>query len=124
MTFRWPQSPARMSTDDFMEWLETATPEQLERFAADADGMFAVLPPPVVISEVVISEAAFKRLQARKDEPPEVIDESDCFDCGLSQEEARDELQRIERSLINEDAVADALEFMDEYGEVFKGLAD
>jgi hypothetical protein len=26
-------------------------------------------------------------------------DESDCFDCGLSQEEARDELQRIERSL-------------------------
>jgi len=51
-------------------------------------------------------------------------DESDCFDCGLSQEDARDELQRIERSLINEDAVADALEFMDEYGEVFKGLAD
>jgi hypothetical protein len=50
-------------------------------------------------------------------------DESDCFDCGLSQEEARDELQRIERSLIDEDAVADALEFMDEYGEVFKGLA-
>ena len=50
-------------------------------------------------------------------------DESDCFDCGLSQEEARDELQRIERSLINEDAAADALEFMDEYGEVFKGLA-
>jgi len=38
MTFRWPQSPARMSTDDFMEWLETATPEQLERFAEDADG--------------------------------------------------------------------------------------
>jgi hypothetical protein len=35
-----------MSTDDFMEWLETATPEQLERFAEDADGMFAVLPPP------------------------------------------------------------------------------
>jgi hypothetical protein len=26
-------------------------------------------------------------------------DEADCFDCGLSQEEARDELQRIERSL-------------------------
>jgi len=26
-------------------------------------------------------------------------DESDRFDCGLSQEEARDELQRIERSL-------------------------
>ena len=26
-------------------------------------------------------------------------DESDCFDCGLSQEEARDELRRIERSL-------------------------
>jgi hypothetical protein len=26
-------------------------------------------------------------------------DESDCFDCGLSQEEARDELQRIERSM-------------------------
>jgi hypothetical protein len=26
-------------------------------------------------------------------------DESDCFDCGLSQEEARDELHRIERSL-------------------------
>jgi hypothetical protein len=52
------------------------------------------------------------------------IDEADCFDCGLSQEEARDELQRIERSLIDDDAVADALEFMDEYGEVFKGLAD
>jgi hypothetical protein len=51
-------------------------------------------PPPVVISE-----AAFKRLQARKVEPPAVpIDEIDCFDCGLSQEEARDELQRIERS--------------------------
>jgi hypothetical protein len=49
---------------------------------------------------------------------------SDCFDCGLSQEDAREELQRIERSLINEDAVADALEFMDEYGDVFKGLAD
>jgi hypothetical protein len=107
-----------MSTDDFMEWLETATPEQLERFAEDADGMFAVLPPPVVISE-----AAFKRLQARKGEPPEAIDEANCFDCGLSQEDARDELQRIERSLIDEDAVADALEFMDEYGEVFKGLA-
>jgi hypothetical protein len=109
-----------MSTDDFMEWLETATPDQLERFADDADGVWAaVLPPPVVISE-----AAFKRLQARKGEPPEAIDESDCFDYGLSQEDARDELQRIERSLINEDAVADALEFMDEYGEVFKGLAD
>jgi hypothetical protein len=26
-------------------------------------------------------------------------DEADCFNCGLSQEEARDELQRIERSL-------------------------
>jgi hypothetical protein len=26
-------------------------------------------------------------------------DKSDCFDCGLSQEDARDELQRIERSL-------------------------
>jgi hypothetical protein len=26
-------------------------------------------------------------------------DEIDCFDCGLSQEDARDELQRIERSL-------------------------
>ena len=26
-------------------------------------------------------------------------DEADCFDCGLSQEESRDELQRIERSL-------------------------
>jgi hypothetical protein len=51
-------------------------------------------PPPVVISE-----AAFKRLQARKGEPPAAIDESDCFDCGLSQEEARDELQRIERLL-------------------------
>ena len=75
-------------------------------------------PPPVVISE-----AAFKRLQARKGEPPEAIDEANCFDCGLSQEEARDELQRIERSLVNEDAVADALEFMDEYGEVFQGLA-
>jgi hypothetical protein len=55
---------------------------------------------------------------------PVGLDESDSFDCGLSQEEARDELQRIERSLIDEDAVADALEFMDEYGEVFKGLAD
>jgi hypothetical protein len=54
---------------------------------------------------------------------PVGLDESDCFDCGLSQEEARDELQRIERSLIDEDAVADALEFMDEYGEVFQGLA-
>jgi NAD-dependent dihydropyrimidine dehydrogenase PreA subunit len=76
-------------------------------------------PPPVVISE-----AAFKRHQARKgDHRAAPIDESDCFDCGLSQEEARDELQRIERSLVNEDAVADALEFMDEYGEVFKGLA-
>jgi hypothetical protein len=51
-------------------------------------------PPPVVISE-----AEFKRHQARKGEPPAAIDESDCFDCGLSQEEARDELQRIERSL-------------------------
>jgi hypothetical protein len=51
-------------------------------------------PPPVVISE-----AAFKRLQARKGEPPAAIDEANCFDCGLSQEEARDELQRIERSL-------------------------
>ena len=94
MTFRWPQSPARMSTDDFMEWLETATPEQLERFAEDVDGVLAVLPPPVVISE-----AAFKRLQARKGEPPAAIDEADCFDCGLTQEQARDELQRIERSL-------------------------
>jgi hypothetical protein len=75
-------------------------------------------PPPVVISE-----AAFKRLQARKGEPPEAIDEANCFDCGLSQEEARDELQSIERSLVNEDAVADALEFMDKYGEVFQGLA-
>jgi len=46
MTFRWPQNPAKMSIDDFMEWMETATPEQLERFADDADGMFAVLPPP------------------------------------------------------------------------------
>jgi hypothetical protein len=54
---------------------------------------------------------------------PVGLDESDRFDCGLSQEEARDELRRIERSLIDEDAVADALEFMDEYGEVFKGLA-
>ncbi len=26
-------------------------------------------------------------------------DEADCFDCGLSQEDAREELQRIERSL-------------------------
>jgi hypothetical protein len=83
-----------------------------------AEALFTSPPP------VVISEAAFKRLQARKGEPPAAIDESDSFDCGLSQEEARDELQRIERSLFNEDAVADALEFMDEYGEVFKGLAD
>jgi hypothetical protein len=36
-----------MSTDEFMEWLETATPDQLERFADDADGGWAaVLPPP------------------------------------------------------------------------------
>jgi hypothetical protein len=55
---------------------------------------------------------------------PVGLDEAGCFDCGLSQEDARDELQRIKRSLIDEDAVADALEFMDEYGEVFKGLAD
>jgi hypothetical protein len=54
---------------------------------------------------------------------PVGLDESDCFDCGLSQEDARDEMRRIERSLISEDAVADALEFMDEYGEVFKELA-
>jgi hypothetical protein len=27
------------------------------------------------------------------------IDEADCFDCGLTNEQARDELQRIERSL-------------------------
>jgi hypothetical protein len=30
---------------------------------------------------------------------PVGLDESDSFDCGLSQEDARDELQRIERSL-------------------------
>jgi hypothetical protein len=54
-----------------------------------------ISPPPVVISE-----AEFKRHQARKgDHQAAPIDESDCFDCGLSQEEARDELQRIERSL-------------------------
>jgi len=47
MTFRWPQSPARMSTDEFMEWLETATSDELESFADDADGVWgAVLPPP------------------------------------------------------------------------------
>jgi hypothetical protein len=38
MTFEWPQSPARMSTDEFMEWLEAATPDQLERFANGTDG--------------------------------------------------------------------------------------
>jgi hypothetical protein len=58
-----------------------------------AEALFTSPPP------VVISEAAFKRLQARKGEPPAAIDEADCFDCGLSQEGARDELQRIERSL-------------------------
>jgi hypothetical protein len=58
-----------------------------------AEALFTSPPP------VVISEAAFKRLQARKGDPPAAIDEADCFDCGLSQEEARDELQRIERSL-------------------------
>ena len=78
-----------------------------------------ISPPPVVMSE-----EAFKRHQARKGQPAAPIDEVDCFDCGLSQEEARDELQRIERSLIDDDAVADALEFMDEYGEVFQRLAD
>ena len=49
---------------------------------------------------VVISEEAFKRYQARKGRPPAPIDEIDSFpDCGLNQEDARDELQRIERSL-------------------------
>jgi hypothetical protein len=38
MTFKWPQSPAKMSTDEFMEWLERATPEQLESFANGTDG--------------------------------------------------------------------------------------
>ena len=27
-----------MSTDEFMEWLEAATPDQLERFATGTDG--------------------------------------------------------------------------------------
>ena len=53
-----------------------------------------ISPPPVVISE-----AEMKRYQARKGRPPAPIDEADCFDCGLNQEDARDELQRIERSL-------------------------
>lgn len=51
-----------------------------------------ISPPPMVISE-----EAFKRHQARKGQPPEPIDEADCFDCGLSQQGARDELQRIAR---------------------------
>ena len=38
MTFKWPQSPARMSADEFMEWLEAATPDQLEMFANGTDG--------------------------------------------------------------------------------------
>ena len=42
----------------------------------------------------------------------------------MSREDARDDLQRIEWSLISKDTVADALEFRDEYGEVFEGLAD
>ena len=59
-----------------------------------AEALFTSPPP------VVISEAEFKRHQARKgDHRAAPIDEADCFDCGLSQEEARDELQRIERSL-------------------------
>jgi hypothetical protein len=58
-----------------------------------AEALFTSPPP------VIISEAAFKRLQARKGEPLAAIDEADCFDCGLSQEDARNELQRIERSL-------------------------
>ena len=47
MTFKWPQSPARMSTDEFMEWLEAATPDQLERFANGTDGW----PEPANYSE-------------------------------------------------------------------------
>jgi len=73
--------------------------------------------------EVDLIYELLKRPRQEQQEPPEAIDEANCFDCDLSQEDARKELQRIERSLIDEDAVADALEFMDEYGEVFKGLA-
>lgn len=35
-----------MSADEFMEWMEAATPDQLERFAEDADDVYVVLPPP------------------------------------------------------------------------------
>lgn len=35
-----------MSADEFIEWLEAATPDQLEGFAEDADGVYVVLPPP------------------------------------------------------------------------------
>ncbi len=59
-----------------------------------AEALF-ISPPPVVMSE-----EAFKRHQARKGQPAAPIDEVDSFpDCGMSQEDARDELQRIERSL-------------------------
>jgi hypothetical protein len=42
MAFNLLQSPAKMSINDFMEWLSTASLRQLERFAADADWSPAV----------------------------------------------------------------------------------
>jgi hypothetical protein len=69
--------------------------EDRQRLKARLTEALFTSPPPVVISE-----AELKRHQARKgDHPAAPIDEVDCFDCGLSQEDARDELQRIERSL-------------------------
>ena len=115
MTFRWPQSPARMSTDEFMEWLERATPEQLESFANGTDGWPTVSDAKVADNAVTAGDwpepANYSGLRFRMltiiGRPaagaapfvPAPIDEADCFDCGLSQEDARDELQRIERSL-------------------------
>jgi hypothetical protein len=50
--------------------------------------------------EVDLIYELLKRPRQEQQEPLAApIDEADCFDCGLSQEDARDELQRIERSL-------------------------